>query len=250
MHFGAQYQTARIDQNVALAAIDPLGTIVATHAADAGRPDGLAVDDARARVGGAPDADTELLAQDGVQVLPRAIQTPQPEVVIGGLPGREFMRQQPPGAATPNDIEDGIQDLAHRMQPWSADTLRWRQQGVQTGKLGIREIGQVGSPQSQTPAILPAKPTRVPVFRQFLVGLLHFTHLTPKPSGYTYPYPDFVQVVYMASAVTFVPEARLDDGYEVETLFRSIDELPSLALPVSQRLFLDAALHVRASLPQ
>jgi 8-oxo-dGTP pyrophosphatase MutT (NUDIX family) len=83
-----------------------------------------------------------------------------------------------------------------------------------------------------------------------LVGLLHFTHLTPKPLGYTYPYPDFVQVVYMANAMTFVPEAKLDDGYEVETLFRSIDELPSLALPVSQRLFLDAALHVRASLPQ
>jgi len=83
-----------------------------------------------------------------------------------------------------------------------------------------------------------------------LVGLLHFTHLTPKPSGYTYPYPDFVQVVYMANAVTFVPEAKLDDGYEVESMFCSIDDLPSLTLPVSQRLFLDVAIQVRASLPE
>src|SRR5215510_11954409 len=93
VYFGAQHQAASIDQDVTLAAIDALGSVVATYATHAGRPDGLAVDDARARVGVAPDTDTELLAQDGVQVLPRAIQTPQPEVVIGGLPGRELMRQ-------------------------------------------------------------------------------------------------------------------------------------------------------------
>jgi hypothetical protein len=50
-------------------------------------------DHAERGVGVAPNADTQLLAQDGVYVLPRAIQTPQPEVVISGLPGQEVMRQ-------------------------------------------------------------------------------------------------------------------------------------------------------------
>jgi ADP-ribose pyrophosphatase YjhB (NUDIX family) len=81
-----------------------------------------------------------------------------------------------------------------------------------------------------------------------LLGFVHFNHLSPKPSGYTYPYPDFVQVVYMANAVTFVPEAKLDDSYEVESVFRSIDELSCLALPLplGQQLFLEAALQLRS----
>src|SRR5215813_12665784 len=62
----------------------------------------------------------------------------------------------PPGTATPNDVEDSVQDLAHRVQSGSTDALRRRKQRIQTGKLGICEIGQVGSPQGQTPAILPA----------------------------------------------------------------------------------------------
>ncbi|MCC7367135.1 MAG: NUDIX hydrolase [Chloroflexi bacterium] len=78
-----------------------------------------------------------------------------------------------------------------------------------------------------------------------LVGFMHFAHLTPKPSGYAYPYPDFVQVVYMARAREFVADARLDDGYEVETVFRSIAEVQDMGLPASQRLFLDAALRLR-----
>jgi ADP-ribose pyrophosphatase YjhB (NUDIX family) len=81
-----------------------------------------------------------------------------------------------------------------------------------------------------------------------LIGFLHFCHLTPKPLEYKYPYPDFVQVVYMANAVAFMPDARLDDGYEVESVFRSIAEVQSLTLPASQRLFLDAALRLRGSL--
>src|SRR4051794_39278700 len=55
VHFGAQHQAACINQNVALATIDALGAIVAADAASASRPDRLAVDDARARVGVAPD---------------------------------------------------------------------------------------------------------------------------------------------------------------------------------------------------
>jgi len=116
----------------------------------------------------APDPHTKLLAQCRVQLLPSTVQTPQPEIVIGSLPRRELVWEQPPGAATPYHVEDGIQDLAARMQSRSAKTLGRRQERVQASKLSVREVGQVGSPQSQTPAILPAKTTHVPVFRQSL----------------------------------------------------------------------------------
>jgi hypothetical protein len=101
-------------------------------------------------------------------VLPRPIETPQPEVVIGRLPCWELVREQAPDAASPYHIVNGIQDLANRVQSRSANSPRWRQERVQTSELGVRQVGQVGLPQGQTPAILPAKPTRVPVFRQSL----------------------------------------------------------------------------------
>lgn len=81
-----------------------------------------------------------------------------------------------------------------------------------------------------------------------LVGFMHFAHLTPKPPSYPYPYPDFVQVVYMADVAECVPDTRLGDGYEIDSVFRSIAEVRRLTLPATQRLFLNAALRVRESL--
>ena len=34
------------------------------------------------------------------------------------------------------------------------------------------------------------------IARLQLIGFRHFHHLTPEPPGWTYPYPDFLQVVY------------------------------------------------------
>src|SRR5690348_8799018 len=76
VHFGAHYEAARIDQDMAFAAIDALGSIVATDAASASRPYRLAVDNAGARLGLPPDSRAELLAKHRVQVLPGAVQTP------------------------------------------------------------------------------------------------------------------------------------------------------------------------------
>jgi len=100
-----------------------------------------------------------LVAQHVVELFPRAVQTPQAKVVVGGLPGRELVRQQPPGAATSNDVEDGDQELAHRMKPGSADTTGRRQERIQAGELSIGQIGQVRPPGGDIPAILPAKGT-------------------------------------------------------------------------------------------
>jgi hypothetical protein len=56
------------------------------------------------------------------------------------------MWEQPPGAATPYDVEDGVQDLTDWMQSRSANTPGRRQEWVQASELSVREVGQVGSP--------------------------------------------------------------------------------------------------------
>src|SRR5262245_54997840 len=100
---------------MAFAAIDAFGAVVSTYPTDAGGSNRLAVDNASTRLGVAADTGAKLLTEDSVQVLPRAVQTPQAEVVICRLPRRELMWQQPPCAATPHNVEDRVQDLANRV---------------------------------------------------------------------------------------------------------------------------------------
>lgn len=52
-----------------------------------------------------------------------------------------------------------------------------------------------------------------------VLGFLHNHHLEPRPPNYPYPYPDFLQVVFVGRASTFSPAARLDDGYEIASTF-------------------------------
>ena len=146
VHLGSKDEATSIDENVAFAAVDTLGTIVAADAADASGSNRLAIDDARARLRVASHVCAELVAQDSVEVLPGAIQAPPTEIVIRSLPGWEFMRQQSPGAAASHDIEDRIQDFADRMEPGPTQAFgRWEKR-VKAGKLSVREVGQVGSP--------------------------------------------------------------------------------------------------------
>lgn len=138
----------RVDQDVALAAIDSIGPVEPAYTAEAGRPDRLAIDDAGTRLRVAPDCCAEPLTQVPSKRHSR-------EIVICRLPGRELVREQPPGAATPNDVEDGVQDLANRVQAGSTESLGCRQKRVQTSELAVRQVGQIGSPRGQTPAIVP-----------------------------------------------------------------------------------------------
>jgi hypothetical protein len=170
MHFRPQHEALAVDQDVAFAAVDAFGAVVAADAANTRRSDRLAVDDAGARLRVTPNTCSELLAQNVVEIRPGTVQTPQSKVVVAGLPGRELVREQPPRAATPNDVEDGVQDFAWRMKPWSADPGGWRQQRLQVRELSVGQISQVRPPQGDIPTILPAKPADYPVFRQFLVG--------------------------------------------------------------------------------
>ena len=47
-----------------------------------------------------------------MQLLPGAVDAPGSEVVVDGFPGWEVVREQAPGAATLEYVEDGIEDLA------------------------------------------------------------------------------------------------------------------------------------------
>src|SRR5262249_17280751 len=71
--------------------------VVAVGATRLGRLDGLRVDHTGAgRVGAAVQA-TKIDAEDVMNLLPKALIPPGVEVVADRLPGREVMRQHPPG---------------------------------------------------------------------------------------------------------------------------------------------------------
>lgn len=74
------------------------------------------------------------------------------------------------------------------------------------------------------------------------LGFVHFHHLAPKPDGYTFPYPDFLQRIYVTEAQDFIPEAMELGGYERESGFWPLAEVEALPLEPGQRLWLQAAL--------
>lgn len=78
-----------------------------------------------------------------------------------------------------------------------------------------------------------------------LLGFMHFHHLAPKPEGYVFPHPDFLQVVYMAQAETYCPDAKLPDDYEIETTYLPLAAVHSLPLTDSEQVYLAAALERR-----
>jgi 8-oxo-dGTP pyrophosphatase MutT (NUDIX family) len=80
-----------------------------------------------------------------------------------------------------------------------------------------------------------------------MLGAKHFHHLTPRPPQYRYPYPDFLQVVYFAHALTYLPEARESAGYELEAKFMPIEAALELPLAPNDRLWLQAALAMLSS---
>lgn len=146
VHFGTKDEATSVDENVAFAAVDALGTIVAANTADTSGSNRLAIDDRSTRLRVAADAYAELLAQDRIEMLPRAVHAPQTEIVICGLPGWELVRQQSPGTAASHDIENRVQDLADRVESWTAQGFGWWQKGIKTSKLSISKVGKVGAP--------------------------------------------------------------------------------------------------------
>jgi hypothetical protein len=139
-----EHQPLRIHKQMALSALDLLGPVVATLSSSyPGSLDRLAIHYARAGLGVPLQADPHTLAQSGVHPLPGSIQAPETEVVVDGLPGREVVRQQSPGTAAPDDVEDGVEDLAQRIDPRAPIGFGCGKMGLQAAPFGIGEVGLV-----------------------------------------------------------------------------------------------------------
>lgn len=80
-----------------------------------------------------------------------------------------------------------------------------------------------------------------------LLGFQHFRHLTPRPVGYRYPYPEFCQSVFRGSAEAFVPGARHPQDNDLDVEFLPVEDLERLELPPGQKVFLEAALWARGA---
>jgi hypothetical protein len=74
------------------------------------------------------------------------------------------------------------------------------------------------------------------------LGSIHLHHVTPKPDGYGYPYPDFIWLVYVSEARSPEASGRVFDDYEEEAVFRPAAEARLLDLSAQSRVFLEAAL--------
>jgi 8-oxo-dGTP pyrophosphatase MutT (NUDIX family) len=79
-----------------------------------------------------------------------------------------------------------------------------------------------------------------------VLGFMHFRHLGPKPEGYGYPYPDFLQLVYMAEPREHFPNRMAEDVYVKWSGIVPMKEVVSLALDEGERMFLMAARKRRA----
>jgi 8-oxo-dGTP diphosphatase len=75
-----------------------------------------------------------------------------------------------------------------------------------------------------------------------LLGFMHLHHETPKPEGDPHPYPDFFWPVFKAEATGDEPPSVTADDYEVEAVFRPIDEVRRLELTPGEHCYLEAAL--------
>jgi hypothetical protein len=60
--------------------------------------------------------------------------------MVDGLPGREIVRQEPPGTPATYDVEDGVCDLAEGVPPGAPGSFGGREMGLYVRPLGIGEV--------------------------------------------------------------------------------------------------------------
>jgi 8-oxo-dGTP pyrophosphatase MutT (NUDIX family) len=73
-----------------------------------------------------------------------------------------------------------------------------------------------------------------------LLGFVHFHHLTSRPADYRYPYPDFLHVIYAATAERYDALQRESDGYELDARLLPLDTVAALPLSHGERVLLAA----------
>jgi hypothetical protein len=99
---------------MALASFDLLASysITPVFSSHSGALDRLEIRHARAGLRIPFEPDAQPFAYSPVDPLPGAIDAPSSEVVVDGWPSGEIVREQAPLAATLQEVEDGVQDLA------------------------------------------------------------------------------------------------------------------------------------------
>jgi hypothetical protein len=76
-----------------------------------------------------------------MNLLPQSLLPPGAEVVVDGLPGRQVMGQQPPGAAGPQPVGHSVDQLAAVMDGRAATRLGRRDERGREPPLGVGEVG-------------------------------------------------------------------------------------------------------------
>ncbi len=71
------------------------------------------------------------------------VQAEVSKVMVDATPRREVVGKQAPGTAAPYDVEDGVNDLAQRIEPRTPSGFRSGKIGLQAGPFGIGEVGWV-----------------------------------------------------------------------------------------------------------
>jgi hypothetical protein len=157
-----EHQPLSIYQEVSLAALDLLGSVIAAlFSTYPGSLDRLAVHYACARLRVSLEAHSHLLAQGGVHPFPGAIQAPQAEVVVDGLPGWELMWHKSPSTAATDYVKDSVEDLAQGVHSRASGSSGDRQMRLYVLPLGVGEVGLVCS-SDLMPGILPGQCFRTP----------------------------------------------------------------------------------------
>jgi ADP-ribose pyrophosphatase YjhB (NUDIX family) len=82
-----------------------------------------------------------------------------------------------------------------------------------------------------------------------LFGVIHFHHLAPRPEGYSYPYPDFLHLLFVGEAGVYRrSDIKRSDEIETGSRLTSISRAMK-ALKTEQQAILAAAMEARAVAP-
>jgi hypothetical protein len=144
VYLSLEHEAFGVHQEVSLTAFNLLATIVtpllSAHPGGLGRL-GVHYPSAGFRI--ALELNAQAFAESAVHPLPRSVDAPSSEVVKDGLPRREVVGQKAPRAATPQDVEDDIEDFALIVNPGSAGGFRDGKMRLQAGPFSIGEVGWV-----------------------------------------------------------------------------------------------------------
>ena len=87
--------------------------------------------------------ETQALAQGLMDALPRPIKPPAAKIAIHGLPSRPLLRQEAPRAPRAQDVKDGVEDRAPRVDARATGGRFWGQHRLEQRPFGVGEIGSV-----------------------------------------------------------------------------------------------------------